>query len=119
MAISEEQIAEVTKRMFDEANLGRESADQVMDRTSVEDVSPQKVDIYQQNVNERAEKLNKPVKRGSSTLTKKIAEETLEGLAKAKKRAEISSSTIRGMEAKLTLSSASSMSRRAMMPSLE
>lgn len=89
MAISEEQIAEVTKRMFDEANLGRESADQVMDRTSVEDVSPQKVDIYQQNVNERAEKLNKPVKRGASTLTKKIAEETLEGLAKAKKRAEM------------------------------
>lgn len=89
MAISEEQIAEITKRMFDEASLGRGDADQVMDRTSVEDVSPQKVDIYQQNVNKRTKKLNKPVKRGASTLTRQIAKEELEKLAKLKKRAEM------------------------------
>jgi hypothetical protein len=91
MAISEEQIAEVTKRMFDEASLGRGDADQVMDRTSVEDVSPQKVDIYQQNVNKMRKEFRKSYPRGASTLTKKIAEEALDGLARQKRKAEVDS----------------------------
>lgn len=89
MAISEEQIAEVTKQMFEEANLGREDADMVMDRTSIEDIPSEPVDIYQQSVDKRAEVIDKPVKHGTSTLTREIALEELEKLAKLKKRAEM------------------------------
>lgn len=91
MAISEEQIAEITKQMFSDANLGREYADQVMDRESVENVVTQKVDIYQQDVNKRDKNLYKPTPRGASTLTREIAKEELEKLAKLKKRAEMDS----------------------------
>jgi len=89
MAISEEHIAEVTKKMFEEANLGREDADMVMDRTSVEDVPMEPVDYYQQAEKKRAQKINKPTPRGASTLTKEIATEELEKLSKLKKRAEM------------------------------
>lgn len=77
-----EEFGERAKRQAHEFNAKR------ADKGDVNETS-EKVDIYQQNVNERAEKLNKPVRRGTSTLTKKIAEETLEDLAKAKKRAEM------------------------------
>lgn len=89
MAISEEHIAEVTKKMFEEANLGREDADMVMDRTSVEDVPMEPVDYYQQAEKKRSQKINKPTPRGASTLTKEIATEELEKLSKLKKRAEM------------------------------
>lgn len=88
MAITEEQIAEVTKQMFDEANLGREDADMVMDRTSLEDVPPVPVDYYKQNLAKREKLIRKPVQHGMSTLTKEIALEALENLSKAKKRAD-------------------------------
>lgn len=52
---------------------------------------PQKVDIYQRNVNKRTEKLNKSVKHGASTLTKEIAEEALAELSRHKKRADVES----------------------------
>lgn len=91
MAITEEQIAEVTKQMFEEANAGREDVDMVMDRTSLEDVPPAPVDTYQQSVETREEVMAKPVQRGASTLTREIAKEELEKLAKLKKRAEMDS----------------------------
>ena len=91
MAISNEQIAEVTKQMFNEANLGREDADIVMDRTSVEDVPPEPVDIYQKQQAEFTDNLRKSIPHGASTLTNKIAEEALGELAAAKKRAEVKS----------------------------
>lgn len=97
MAISEDQIAEVTKQMFEEANLGREDADTVMDRTSLEDVPPQPVDVYQNNITERAEKVYKPTPRGASTLTKEIAKEELEKLAKLKRRAEADAEYWKGL----------------------
>lgn len=88
MAITQEQIAEVTKQMFEEANLGRENADQVMDRTSVEDIPPKPVDLYQQSRDKMVTEMRKSYPRGASTLTKEIAEEALNGLAKQKKRVE-------------------------------
>lgn len=51
--------------------------------------SPEKVDIYQQNVNKMREEAKKTRPRGASTLTKEIAEEELGKLAKLKKRAEM------------------------------
>lgn len=88
MAITEEQIAEVTKQMFEEANLGRESADQIMDRTSPEDVPTEPVDYYQQSQKKMADELRKSYPRGASTLTREIAEEAIANLAKSKKRAD-------------------------------
>lgn len=61
------------------------------DNTSSGPEISENVDIYQQNVNKRKENLNKPIKRGTSTLTKEIALEELEKLSKAKKRAEMDS----------------------------
>ncbi len=57
----------------------------VEDIENTEDVT-EKVDIYKQNVKKRNEKVDKPILRGTSTLTNKIAEETLSELAKFEKR---------------------------------
>ena len=51
----------------------------------------EKVDIYQQNVNKMRDEAKKSYPRGTSTLTNKIAEEALGGLARQKKRAEVDS----------------------------
>lgn len=87
-----ENVAEITKEMFEEANRGIEDADQVMDKTSLEDVvASQPVDYYQQQQVEFKDNLRKAIPRGASTLTKEIAEEALSDLAKSKKRAEVDS----------------------------
>lgn len=91
MAITKESIAEVTKRMFDEANSGNEDPDTVMESEPVKTVSPMPIDYYQkgQDILRDEAKLAHP--RGASTLTQKIAKEAVASLAKAKKRAEVDS----------------------------
>lgn len=93
MAITEEQIAEVTKQMFEEAGSSNGDVDEVIDQTSIEDVieQPAGVDLYKQNTNKMREESKKAYPRGASTLTAKIAEEALGGLARQKKRAEVDS----------------------------
>lgn len=49
---------------------------------------PTPVDYYQQNIDKRQNIMTKPVLRGASTLTKKIAKEVLEDLVKFKRRAD-------------------------------
>ena len=51
----------------------------------------QPVDLYKQNTNKIRDESKKVYPRGASTLTKKIAEEALGGLARQKRRAEVDS----------------------------
>lgn len=70
--------------------IGDEPGIEVMQKEEeVVEPIPEPVDIYQQNVDKRAEIIEKPVQRGTSTLTREIALEELEKLAKLKKRAEM------------------------------
>ena len=87
MAITEEQIAEVTKQMFEDANNGATSIEETEDIVE----APKGVDLYKQSTNKQREEAKKAYPRGASTLTKKIAEEALGGLARQKKRAEVDS----------------------------
>lgn len=57
----------------------------------VEEPKPVPVDFYKQNASKRREEFEKTFPRGASTLTKKIAEEALGDLVRAKKRAEVDS----------------------------
>lgn len=57
----------------------------------VEEPKPVPVDFYKQNASKRREEFEKTFPRGASTLTREIAEEGLQTLARAKKRAEVDS----------------------------
>lgn len=56
-----------------------------------EQTTPQKVDIYQQNVNKRKDFVDKPKAHGATTLLSEAAAEVLPELAHAHKRAEVDS----------------------------
>lgn len=58
-------------------------------QTIIEEPVP--IDFYKQSVNKRREESRKVFPRGASTLTKKIAEEVLEELSLAKRRAGVES----------------------------
>lgn len=89
MAITNESIAEVTERMFEEANTGNEDPDTIAEGAPV--APPEPVDYYQKNRDTASDAAKKSYPRGASTLTQKIAKEAIESLAKAKKRAEVDS----------------------------
>lgn len=97
MAITKEQIAEATKKVFEDANIGREDVDDAVDKISLEDIPkeetvyPMPIDYYQRGQDMIRAEAKKSYPRGASTLTKKIAEEALNGLAKQKRRVEADS----------------------------
>lgn len=82
----EQRIDEYAKQELETLRDARGEEVEQDDEVAVE--TPERVDIYQQDVNKRTEKLSKSVHRGTSTLTREIAKEELERLAKFKKRAE-------------------------------
>lgn len=78
-----DQFGEMAKREAHEFN--KERSDKNVSKPA------EKIDFYQQNANKMRRESRKAFPRGASTLTKKIAEEALGELARAKRRAEVDS----------------------------
>lgn len=67
--------------------IGEEPGVEVLQEAE-EETPPQPIDTYKRDADKRVEVMSKPIQRGTSTLTREIAKEALEDLARFKKRAE-------------------------------